>query len=104
MKTAQEIERLKQDWLNDPCFDLAETEGFENHKEELLKFQQETEAAWKSKYEADQAEIDTEAERIGVKGLYRIVLAMQKVHGRAIQLLTEGKTYEAYRALQGYVE
>ncbi len=46
MKTPEEITYLKNDWLYDPCYDIEETEGFEDHKEELLAFKKETEAKW----------------------------------------------------------
>jgi hypothetical protein len=44
MATTDEIERLKHSWLGDPCWNIEETEGFEEHREELLAFRKETEA------------------------------------------------------------
>lgn len=38
MKTRKEIENLKQNWKSDPCWDIEETEGFEDHKKELLEY------------------------------------------------------------------
>lgn len=29
MKTREEVEQLKADWIANPCYDLEETEGFE---------------------------------------------------------------------------
>ena len=46
MKTQLEIDALKRSWQRDPCWDIEETEGFEEHKEELLTFRKETEAQW----------------------------------------------------------
>lgn len=43
MKTREEIERLKADWLSDGCWDIEETEGFEDHEAELLTFRKKTE-------------------------------------------------------------
>lgn len=43
-KTNDEIEALKQNWMKDPCWDIEDTEGFEEHKEELL--------AWVKEYES----------------------------------------------------
>jgi hypothetical protein len=40
MKTTEEIESLKKAWMFDPCFDLAEAEGFEEHRAELMAFQE----------------------------------------------------------------
>ena len=38
MKTQEEVEKLKWEWVNDPCWDIEETEGFEEYKEVLLEF------------------------------------------------------------------
>jgi hypothetical protein len=51
MATQEEIEKLKKGWLKDPCFDIEETEGFEEHVEELLNFRRQTEADWEAKKE-----------------------------------------------------
>lgn len=42
MKTRKEVENLKQLWLDDKsAFNLAEAEGYEDHKEELTDFMSE---------------------------------------------------------------
>jgi len=46
MATQDEIEKLKANWLKDPCWDIEDEDGFEEHREELLKFRKETEFAW----------------------------------------------------------
>jgi len=43
MKTAQEIQSLKINWSNDPNWDIEETEGFEEHKQELYIYRLEVE-------------------------------------------------------------
>ena len=43
MKTKQEIDDLKANWKADPCWDIADTEGFEEHAEELQAYQDELE-------------------------------------------------------------
>lgn len=43
-KTHEEIEKLKASWLNDPCWDIEDSEGFEVHKEELLAYRLEVQA------------------------------------------------------------
>jgi hypothetical protein len=43
MKTKEEIEYLKKNWLSDPCYDLYNVEGFEYHREELKEFQEKQE-------------------------------------------------------------
>ena len=37
--TREDVERLKRDWAADPCWDIAETEGFEEYEDELRAFQ-----------------------------------------------------------------
>ena len=39
MKTREEVEALKREWLAEPCWDLEKTEGFEEYHDELLMFQ-----------------------------------------------------------------
>lgn len=45
-KTSEEIEALKASWMSDPIWDIENTEGFEDHRDELF--------AWRMKYEAEQ--------------------------------------------------
>jgi len=47
-KTRGEIEALKANWFNDAYWDIETTEGFEDHKDELLAYRQEMEAIWES--------------------------------------------------------
>lgn len=42
-RTVEEIDALKLSWLKDPCWDIEQTEGFEEHEEELLDFRQKIE-------------------------------------------------------------
>lgn len=44
-KTRAEIDTLKLSWREDPTWDIEETEGFEAHKAELLRYRVEVEAA-----------------------------------------------------------
>ena len=46
MKTPQEIEALKKNWEVDPCWDIEESEGFEEHKQELKKYRLQKERGW----------------------------------------------------------
>lgn len=52
MATKEEIEKLKMNWLTDPCWDIEVTEGFEEHAEELLLYRKEVEAKWLAKHQA----------------------------------------------------
>ena len=45
-KTQEEIQKLKDNWAADPCWDIETEEGFEDHFEELLTFRKEQEAEW----------------------------------------------------------
>lgn len=38
MKTREQVEELKRQWLSDGCWDIETTEGFEDYHDELLKF------------------------------------------------------------------
>jgi hypothetical protein len=48
MKSKQEIELLKSQWLEDPIWDIEDTLGFEEHREELQAFQKEQNQRWEA--------------------------------------------------------
>lgn len=48
MKTKEDIKRLKLNWEFDPSWDIEDTDGFEEYREELRAFRLETEAKWKA--------------------------------------------------------
>jgi hypothetical protein len=52
MKSQQEIQELKDQWLMDRDWSLEEAEGFEEHKEDLLAFRLEQEAIFERSYAA----------------------------------------------------
>lgn len=43
MRTKEQIETLKANWLRDPCFDIESVPGFEEHREELRAWRRELE-------------------------------------------------------------
>lgn len=45
-KTTQEINDLKAGWKKDPCWDIEDTEGFEDIKTELLEYRLKAERDW----------------------------------------------------------
>ena len=47
MKTNDEIETLKQSWRRDPCWDIEDTEGFEDHRAELKAYRENCILQWK---------------------------------------------------------
>ncbi|QIC46214.1 hypothetical protein GAG94_03185 [Lysinibacillus sphaericus] len=101
-----ELEKLKSDWLADPIWDIEETEGFEEHKEELLAFRLKQEKAWEEEQNAKKEEEIAYTESIGVVDLYKIIQKQQeqfRKYENAIRFLVDGKHYEAHRALNyGY--
>ena len=71
MKTQDEVEALKANWINEPSWDIEETEGFEGHRAELVAFRQEWEAKSKASFEANVKErIKTLQNEIGLSDLY----------------------------------
>ncbi len=40
VRTKDELGKLKADWLEDDCWNLEDTEGFEAHRVELLAFRE----------------------------------------------------------------
>ncbi len=61
MRTPEEIEELKRNWFNDPCYDIETTEGFEYHKEDLLNYRLNCENKWK---EGVQNKLKLKAEKL----------------------------------------
>lgn len=54
-KTNEEIQALKDNWLKDPCWDIEDTPGFEDHKAELLAFHNEQRKKWDAELAIKQA-------------------------------------------------
>lgn len=46
IKPREEIEQLKTNWLDDPCWDIEDTKGFEEHREELTAFHEQMRQKW----------------------------------------------------------
>jgi polyhydroxyalkanoate synthesis regulator phasin len=66
MKTREEVDALKANWLEDPCWDLYTTEGFEEYHEELGRFQAVKEAEWEVEREQ---ELQKYADELGTDNL-----------------------------------
>jgi len=47
MKSPEEIQALKDNWRHDPCYDIEDAEGFEDHREELKAYSNAMETLWK---------------------------------------------------------
>lgn len=51
MKTQEEITALKLNWHKDPIWDIETTEGFEDHRQELLDYRIACELQWKEDHD-----------------------------------------------------
>jgi predicted RNase H-like nuclease (RuvC/YqgF family) len=65
MKTREQIESLKREWSNDPEWDIADTEGFEDHKEELEAYQKQYEIEVEQRHIA---RLNKKATALGIPG------------------------------------
>ncbi len=61
MATTNEIESLKKNWRFDPCWDIEDTEGFEEHKEELKAYRLDYEKKWQ---EVEDMRINEKAKKL----------------------------------------
>lgn len=64
-KSLDEINSLKEDWKNDPCWDIEDTVGFEGYIEELKAYRLECQKKWC---------MDEKARELGVEGIYRLLM------------------------------
>jgi hypothetical protein len=97
VKSHFEVERLKQGWKRDPIWDIEETEGFEEHKQELLQFRLRCEAEWK---EAHLQKLQLKARQIGVPDnltLAAYVLALEDRLDKIERMLGEERPRCPYR-------
>ena len=79
IKTPEEIEALKWNWVNDPCWDIEDTEGFEAHHDELARFRQEREAVWEAKR---QSLLAAKADELGIPGNFRLAQYVMNLEWR----------------------
>lgn len=104
-RSLAEIESLKRGWSDDPCWDIEGTEGFEEHREDLLAYRHQCEAEWVAKQTEREIAIDVEAERLGLRGIYRRLLAAETELGKlrhASAALCGGEQRQAWNALRGF--
>lgn len=103
VKSRAEVEKLKREWVSDPIWDLEDTEGFEEYREELLEFALEQTKIWEEEAEQKKQEEIEHAKSLGVEGLYKMIKHLQvkcNKYEEAILLLAEDKKHEAYKVLQ----
>ncbi|NJO81638.1 MAG: hypothetical protein HC828_01960 [Blastochloris sp.] len=85
-RTEAEIEALKANWRNDPCWDLETTEGFEAHVDTLRAYRLQDEAAWKA---ANEARLAARAEELGIPGNIALVQHIERLEWQIEQLRQE---------------
>lgn len=81
--TREDVQKLKRDWTRDSCWDIEETEGFEEYRVELLDFRIEQEARWSA---IRNAEYHRKSEQIGVPGNLTLAAYILRLEGRIAQL------------------
>lgn len=74
MKSFQEIESLKTEWLQNPVWDIYLTDGFEAHSLELFEFQ-------KSERSLGFGKVSDAAKEVGDSLFGRLTLAGTQVKG-----------------------
>ena len=79
MKTQEQVTQLKRDWEGDPNWDLEETEGFEEHREELLAYRLAKEAEWEA---AHQKRLLDKAEKLGCPGNVTLAAYIENLEWR----------------------
>ena len=82
MKTREQVEDLKQQWLADGCWDIEDTEGYEEYKDELRQFSLETERKVKERI------LDQELKQAEALGLVNLSLTryLMRLEERIINL------------------
>ena len=79
MKTRQEVDVLKMSWLCDPVWDIEDTEGFEEHKDELLKFRQAREEEWRAiRYNR----LLLKSKALGIRGNIKLADCIEQLENR----------------------
>jgi hypothetical protein len=105
-KTPKQVENLKNQWLNDGCWEIEDTDGFEDWYDELLEFRLET----VKKLEQEQKKKDLKIKKLmqqklselGIYGMFEILIE-QKMEienlKSCICMLIDGDNRQAYQNL-----
>lgn len=83
IRTREEIDKLKADWENDPCWDLEETEGFQAHRAELFEFSTRRQFEWKRQRNL---ELKSYARKLGLPGNTKLAGYIQQLENRLAKL------------------
>lgn len=89
MRTREEVEKLKFEWKCDPCWDIYDTEGFEDYKDELKEYQKKCEKIWENQRMEEKAYQDANARSLGLEGLYQMILDLQNRLDFAEEIINE---------------
>jgi hypothetical protein len=80
MMSLKSVEKLKADWLADPCWDIEETgEGFEIFREDLLAFRLETQ---KRRKQERVEELEARSIELGIPGNHALVRYIETLEAR----------------------
>ena len=83
MATEQEIKELKNEWILDPIWDIEDTDGFEDHYDELMLFRMEQEMLWHIEREKN---LQRKAEKLGVPGNTKLVKYIEYLESKIERL------------------
>ena len=89
MKTPAELTALKNNWMGDPCWDIYSTEGFEEYRDELEKFQAAQEKIWA---DARREELMKRSIELGIGGNTLLVKFIETLERRIEQLEESGES------------
>jgi len=84
MKTREDVEFLKSNWISDPCWDIENTEEFEEYSNELLKFRMMMENKWNKDYD-DMIQSIAQKHRCSnelAKYIYNLEIRLQKIEDK----------------------
>jgi hypothetical protein len=95
-KTRQEIQELKDNWQSDPCWDIEDTEGFEQYKDELRLYRLDIEATWAAECHQQLLEF---AERIGIPCNLKLAEYIERLEERVKELEERIGYYDARTAV-----
>lgn len=83
MKTREQVEALKLDWVEDACWDLWDSDGFEEYGDELRQFQREWERKWD---EGRRAKMDDFANKCGAGPNLALAQFLMRMQNRIDEL------------------
>lgn len=95
VKTRDEIEDLKREWAENPDWEIEDTEGFDDYREELAAFAVKMKTQWDAEYDARQAAERAEyeahclliADKLGVPGNIALAKEVWKLNVKIANLI-----------------